>query len=82
MHHDDKINKTTKKRRKPEIITFNNKSPGGVDTAEQMCAQYTRTVARNTRRWTMVIFYGILNVAGVNTARICYSQKDQIESSR
>lgn len=38
MHHDDKLDDTTKERRKPETITFYNKTKGGVDTSDKMCA--------------------------------------------
>jgi len=31
---------------------------------DQMCARYT--VQRATRRWTMVMFYGMINIAAVN----------------
>jgi len=31
---------------------------------DQMCARYT--VQRATRRWTMAMFYGMINIATVN----------------
>lgn len=65
MHHDDAIDESTGEFNKPEIITFYNATKGGVDTLDQLCENYN--VARHTRRWPMVIFYGMLNVAGVNS---------------
>ena len=35
-----------------------------VDTVDQMIGAYN--VARNTKRWPMVMFYTILNIAGIN----------------
>jgi len=35
-----------------------------VDIMDQMCARHT--VQRATRRWTMAIFYGMINIAAVN----------------
>ena len=64
LHNDDKIDEETGDARKPEIITFFNATKGGVDTVDQMSSLYN--CARNTRRWPMVIFYRLLNIAGVN----------------
>jgi len=50
-----------------------------VDMLEQMCARYT--VQRATRRWTMAMFYGMINIAAVN-ALVMYAnnmRKDQSE---
>ena len=62
LHHDDKISQLTGK---PEMIMDYNDTKGGVDTLDKMCAAYD--CARNTRRWPMVIFYSMLNIAGVNS---------------
>lgn len=62
LHHDDNIDRDSGK---PEIIIDYNKTKGGVDTVDRLCANYN--VARNTRRWPMVVFFSILNVAGINT---------------
>jgi hypothetical protein len=35
-----------------------------VDMLDQMSARYT--VQRATRRWTMAMFYGMINIAAVN----------------
>lgn len=65
LHHDDTIDISTAEAAKPEIITFYNATKGGVDNLDKLCATYD--VARNTRRWPMVIFYALLNMAGVNS---------------
>uniref|UniRef100_A0A1B6E438 PiggyBac transposable element-derived protein domain-containing protein n=1 Tax=Clastoptera arizonana TaxID=38151 RepID=A0A1B6E438_9HEMI len=65
MHYDDTIDETTGDANKPEIITYYNSTKGGVDTLDELCATYD--VARNTRRWPMVMLFAMLNVAGVNS---------------
>jgi hypothetical protein len=46
-----------------------------VDILDQMCARYT--VQRETRRWTMAMFYGMINIALVTYAN--NMRKDQPE---
>ena len=57
------------------MIVDYNSTKGGVDTVDKLCAGYD--VARNTRRWPMVIFYALLNVAGINSMVIyhCHNEK-------
>ncbi|GBP26011.1 PiggyBac transposable element-derived protein 4 [Eumeta japonica] len=62
MHDDAQINEDTGK---PEIIMDYNRTKGGVDSVDKMCETYN--VARGTNRWPMVIFYSLMNVAGINT---------------
>ncbi|XP_013198532.2 piggyBac transposable element-derived protein 4 [Amyelois transitella] len=49
----------------PEIISFYNETKGGVDTFDQLC--HTYSVSRKTRRWSLCVFYGILNIVGINS---------------
>lgn len=49
LHHDNNIDPTTGNKKKPDIITFYNKTKCGVDRLDQMCSLYD--VARNSRRW-------------------------------
>jgi hypothetical protein len=64
LHNDGKIDDTAGDAKKPEMITFYNSTKGGKDVVDEMCATYD--CARNTRRWPMVVFYSMLNVAGIN----------------
>ena len=64
LHNNNKIDEETGSARKPEIVTFYNTTKGGVDTVDQMSSVYN--CARNTRRWPMVIFYRLLNIASIN----------------
>lgn len=75
MHHDDVIDASTAEKCKPEIITFYNHTKGGVDNLDKLGATYD--VSRNTRRWPMVIFYALMNMAGVNT-QIIYASNNKI----
>ena len=50
--------------RKPDMILFYNETKGGVDTVDQMIDTY-RTKP-GTRRWPMVVFYTIVDVAALN----------------
>jgi hypothetical protein len=49
---------------KPEIIEYYNKTKGGVDTLDQMCATYT--TGRSTRRWPTAAFFCLLDIMAVN----------------
>lgn len=58
----------------PEIIDFYNKTKGGVDTTDQLCATYN--VARNARRWPLVIFFSLMNLAAINARIVLLCTKD------
>ena len=64
------VDTTTKK--KPETVTFYNKTKCGVDIADQMARQYT--VKAGTRRWPVAVFYNILDLACIN-AYVLYKKK-------
>lgn len=65
MHFDDTIDQETGEKSKPEIISTYNSTKSGVDVVDKLGATYN--CARNTRRWSMVVFYSLLNVAGINS---------------
>lgn len=50
---------------KPSIIDFYNETKAGVDTLDQLIRYYT--VRRKTRRWPLVLFYNILDIACYNS---------------
>jgi hypothetical protein len=60
--HDDAA--VDEENGKPEIINFYNVNKCGVDVVDQMCANYS--VQRKTRRWPMVVFFNLMNVACIN----------------
>ncbi|XP_032436406.1 piggyBac transposable element-derived protein 4-like [Xiphophorus hellerii] len=59
--HDDKAVDNSSQKKKPEVIQYYNKTKGGVDTMDQMISNYT--CLRRTRRWPMVLWYNMLDVA-------------------
>lgn len=67
LHHDDVVNEENSK---PEIILHYNKTKSGVDCVDKLCATYN--VARNTRRWTMVVFFALLNIGGINALVVSF----------
>lgn len=62
---DNTIDSTTGQS---DLIIDCNKTKGGVDTVDKMCAAYN--CARSSRRWPMVIYYSALNIAGINAFTI------------
>jgi len=60
--HSDEISKV---ENKSEIVLHYNKTMGASDTFDQLCHQYT--VNRETERWPLRIFYGMLDQAAVNS---------------
>ncbi|XP_072399550.1 uncharacterized protein [Diabrotica undecimpunctata] len=72
LHHDDTIIEETGERKIPEIIDFYNSTKGGVDTLDELSANYS--VPRNSRRWTLTLFFSFLNTAGVNV-QVIYKTK-------
>nr|XP_022905293.1 uncharacterized protein LOC111417296 [Onthophagus taurus] len=62
--HDDRSKLEAENKNKPEEIEFYNKSKGGIDTLDKLCATYT--TQRGSRRWPMVIFYFMLNACTIN----------------
>lgn len=67
MHDDDAIdqNPNSPTFQKPEIITFYNSSKGGVDTVDKYKESYS--TARICKRWSMRLFYTLLDVGALNS---------------
>ncbi|CAH2101254.1 unnamed protein product [Euphydryas editha] len=65
LHHDNKIDSTTLEKMKREMITFYNQTKRGVDVVDELCSNYN--IARNTKRWPMVILYAAMNLAAINS---------------
>ena len=62
LHKDKSIHDGPKK--KPEIISYYNQTKGGVDTMDEMVRYYS--CKRQTKRWPMVLWYNMLDVAVMN----------------
>lgn len=72
MHHSIETDHFTKK---PEIIAFYNNTKGGVDAMDQKCSVYSSS--RRTRRWTMAIFFRILDMSTTNAYIMHQSLRDR-----
>ena len=70
MHFDNKIQEN--EPFKPDMILDYNTTKGGVDTLDQLVKNYT--CKRVTKRWPMIIFYWMLDVAAYNSA-VCFMAK-------
>jgi hypothetical protein len=62
VHNSCSIGEPPKK--KPETVVYYNHTKSGVDAADQMCRLYSTKAG--SRRWTMHVFYNILDIAGIN----------------
>lgn len=65
LHYSDTIDPESGDKKKPEILTCYNKYKGGVDTVDQMKAAYS--VSRKNNRWTLTLFFSMMNIAGINS---------------
>nr|XP_022911031.1 uncharacterized protein LOC111422056 [Onthophagus taurus] len=72
MHHEGSFDST---KGIPEIISFYNATKGGVDSLDEKCAKYT--CSRRSRRFPLVIFYRILDIAAANSFIICNYDKSK-----
>ncbi|UYV83356.1 hypothetical protein LAZ67_23000748 [Cordylochernes scorpioides] len=75
MHHEKY---TEKDSNKPEIIVYYNYTKGGVDTHDQLCANYT--CKRKTARWPMRVFFGMVDSAAYNSL-VLYSSVNKVWAS-
>jgi len=64
MHLDGSISEQPEHNSKPEIILFYNNSKTGVDTIDEMCSTYS--VLRKVRGWPLVLFFRLIDLAGIN----------------
>lgn len=65
---------------KPEIIHFYNATKGGVDALDQKCALYRS--GRRCRRWPLVIWYTIMDIAIINSHIIFHAANPGIRKNR
>ncbi|XP_046663091.1 piggyBac transposable element-derived protein 1-like [Homalodisca vitripennis] len=67
LHNDDTVdnNPNSPTVGKPEIVLFYNSSKGGVDTVDKYKESYS--TARVCNRWSMRIFYSLLDIGALNT---------------
>ncbi|KAH9635219.1 hypothetical protein HF086_013246 [Spodoptera exigua] len=73
MHNDATIDEDSGDSRKPEVITYYNRTKNGVDLVDKMCSMYD--VARNSRRWPLTVFFRLLNLSALNALCIYTANK-------
>lgn len=62
LHDNDEVDPITQK---PLMILDYNRFKGGVDTVDEMKGSYS--VARNSRRWPLTVFFSLLNIGAINS---------------
>ena len=72
LHTSVMVDTTTKK--KPEAVTFYNRTKCGVGIADQMARQHM--VKASTGRWLVAVFFNILYLACIN-AYMLYKKKTE-----
>lgn len=70
MHNNDSIDSDCA-RSKPEMFTFYNSTKGDVYNIDQM--KRKNSGSRNIRRSPLIIFFSVLNIAGINSQIIFVS---------
>ncbi|KAK3861559.1 hypothetical protein Pcinc_032471 [Petrolisthes cinctipes] len=75
IHHNPK----KIEKEKTDIQMFYNATKGGVDSFDQRCCALS--CSRKTRRWPLCLFYGIINLAMVNSY-IIYQSKERTPMTR
>ncbi|CAH2098380.1 unnamed protein product [Euphydryas editha] len=80
LHHQIEIDNSTGTKQKPEIITFYNRTKGGVDNVDKLIRSYD--VSRNSRRWPLTLFFWMLNTAGINAKIIQMLNSPENKSNR
>lgn len=63
QHHNGEVH-NERQDKKPEIILHYNRTKGAVDTLDQMVRTYS--CQRKSRRWPMVFFQNLIDIAALN----------------
>ena len=63
LHSEPKVD-TSNEQGKPEVILTYSETKAGVDTVYQMTRNYS--CKRKTRRWSLVVFYNMLDISAIN----------------
>ncbi|KAL4104514.1 hypothetical protein QTP88_019809 [Uroleucon formosanum] len=78
MHEQGVIDPESEER-KPEVITYYNSTKGGVDCVDEIKGEYS--VARISCRWSLTIFFSLMNIGGINS-QIVFRENTGIYLSR
>ncbi|KAJ8933438.1 hypothetical protein NQ314_013995 [Rhamnusium bicolor] len=64
----------------PEIVSFYNRTKGGVDSLDMKCSNYCSN--RRIRRWPMAVFYRIVDISAINAYLLFLHYKGITPKSR
>jgi len=79
MHEQGDIDPESVEK-KPEVIMFYNQTKGGVDVVDELKGEYS--VSRISCRWSLTIFFSLMNIAGINSQIIYRENTGKILSRR
>lgn len=77
MHSKPEVDSTLSA--KPEIISFYNKTKGGVDNMDKLLGEYS--TKRRTRRWPLALFFNAIDVAALAAYIIYIENNPQLTST-
>ncbi|KAJ8707787.1 hypothetical protein PYW07_011464 [Mythimna separata] len=80
LHSAAEIDESTNEKRKPSIVTFYNKTKGGVDEVDKKAKMYS--VSRKNNRWPLTLFFRLLDIAGINSMVILRANNVVIRKRR
>lgn len=80
MHSDGAIDAETGDLAKPELMTFYNMTKCGVDVVDEMKGTYS--VSRVSCRWPLTIFFGLMNIGGINSQIVYKSNTEDLMDRR
>lgn len=76
QHHNGEI-PSDREDKKPEIILHYNRTKGAVDTLDKLVRTYS--CQRKSRRWPMVFFQNMLDIAAYNAAVVYFAVNPDFE---
>lgn len=79
-HHHRSIARQEDGDNKPEAILAYNSTKGAVDSFDKLVVQYS--CRRQTRRWTMNVFFFIIDAAAYNSFVMYHMRKPEIMSTK
>ncbi len=79
QHKNERLDEDDVKM-EPQLVQFYNRTKGGVDTVNKMCGQYT--TACISRRWSLAVFFAMLDIGGINATVPYWLNKDEEVAKR
>jgi len=80
MHDNGLIDENSGVEKKLEVIIYYNSTKGDIDVVEELKGEYS--VSRISCRWSLTIFFVLMNIAGINGQINFRENTNQLISSR